>query len=158
MLSSKMSGDPGGQIKELLDRAIRNIVGTVAEGVQQNILRNVEGRILRVRTGSMVQAWSGPVRVGEDNVTGDMMATIAPARNLPYLRIHEYGGEIRPKGPWYLRFKLEDGTIIRTKLVKMPARKYLSTSVEQTRPQVKELAQEGIEAARQGKDWFGRGG
>lgn len=151
----QLKGDPCKGITDILARAERNIVGGVGEGVQRNILRNVEGRILRVRTGSMVQAWSGPIRIEEDPRTGGVLAIISPSRTLPYLRIHEYGGEIRPLGPWYLRFQLEDGTIIRTKLVNMPARRYLSISIEQTRPEIEDITRTALAAAKAGQDWFG---
>lgn len=47
--------------------------------------------------------------------------------NLPYARIHQLGGTIKPKKK-YLKFKGKDGKDVFVKEVKMPARPYLGVS------------------------------
>lgn len=48
--------------------------------------------------------------------------------NLPYARIHQYGGTIRPKKAKALRFRGPGGEMIMAKQVTIPARPYLGVS------------------------------
>lgn len=50
--------------------------------------------------------------------------------NLPYARIHQLGGTIRPKKGKYLKFKGLDGKDVFVKEVMIPARPYLGVSSE----------------------------
>jgi len=50
--------------------------------------------------------------------------------NLPYARIHQFGGTITPKKGKYLKFKGLDGEDVFVKEAKIPARPYLGVSAE----------------------------
>ena len=50
--------------------------------------------------------------------------------NLPYARIHQKGGTIKPKKGKYLKFKGLDGEDVFVKEVTIPARPYLGVSAE----------------------------
>ncbi len=50
--------------------------------------------------------------------------------NLPYARIHQKGGTIKPKKGKYLKFKGLDGEDVFVKEAKIPARPYLGVSAE----------------------------
>lgn len=50
--------------------------------------------------------------------------------NLPYARIHQKGGTIKPKKGKYLKFKGLDGEDVFVKEAKIPARPYLGVSKE----------------------------
>ncbi len=54
--------------------------------------------------------------------------TVMVGTNLPYARIHQEGGTIRPKNKKSLRFKTPGGKVIFAKQVDIPARPYLGVS------------------------------
>jgi phage gpG-like protein len=63
-----------------------------------------------------------------------------------YAAIHEYGGIIRPKNSKYLVFRI-NGSWVRTKKVTMPAREWLSKSLEDVKPQIESIFGRTVELA-----------
>lgn len=143
MLKIKVSGSPKRKMMAGLIQFRREVVYRAAIEAQNKLKQNLEGRILRVRSGALLQAWSaGPV-VRDDGVRA--VAAIIPSRKLPYLRIHEYGGTIKPRPEnksGYLRFRTPDGKWHMVREVVIPARAYVSVSVAQARPAMKRVAQQ----------------
>ena len=73
---------------------------------------------------------SGTLRRGITTVEisrGPRRAVVAiSTSNIPYARIHEFGGTIKPaKGKKFLKFKGKDGNDVFVKSVTLPARPYL---------------------------------
>jgi hypothetical protein len=90
--------------------------------------RKVSGPVLNVQTGryrSQIQAL--PVQRQGDTLIGLLSAPAIPGR------IHEFGGEIRPKRARFLRFQIEGQTIFTTR-VTMPERPHLRPSLEEEAP------------------------
>ena len=107
--------------------AIRRVVQYVAEDVRNTVVLNLQGRILRVRSGRLIGAWSKVNTRARNN--GANRAVVVMSPGVVYAAIHEYGGVIVPKRAKWLAFRLEDGTFVRTKRVTMPARRYISFSI-----------------------------
>lgn len=143
MLKIKVTGSPKRKLVARLIQARREIVYRAAIEAQNKLKQNLQGRILRVRSGALLQAWSaGPV-VSDDGVRA--VARVIPSRKLPYLRIHEYGGTIKPRPEnklGYLRFRTPDGKWHMVREVTIPARAYVSVSIAQARPAMKKVAQQ----------------
>ncbi len=82
---------------------------------------HLSGQTLKRKTGTLAKSITY-------RITGNQSAKVGS--NLSYAAIHEFGGEIEPKDPsGYLRFTIADQWIT-TKKVTIPARPYLSPSIE----------------------------
>lgn len=68
-----------------------------------------------------------------------------------YAAIHEYGGVIRPKNSKYLTFQI-NGKWVRTTQVNMPARRWLSKSVEDSFPTIKKIFGKAVDVSFPGGD------
>lgn len=79
-------------LRELAARVNRDVVQRVIEQVQNEIKVNLQGEILKVRTGGLLRSWSQPPVVREES--GEVVGTLRS--NSPYAAIHEFGGVIRP--------------------------------------------------------------
>jgi phage gpG-like protein len=66
-----------------------------------------------------------------------------------YAAIHEFGGIIRPKNAKYLVFQI-GGKWISTKKVTMPAREWLSKSLEDVKPQIEAIFGREVEMSISG--------
>lgn len=127
--------------KAIAKRAVLYVI----EDVQNNIKINLTNRILAKRSGKLLMSWSRQPVVKDES--GGTRATLSS--NLVYARIHEGpddGGEfteIRPVRARKLRFEIE-GRVIYADVVRIPARRYISLSLEATKPKVDGLANRAI--------------
>ena len=100
------------------------------ELIRGRIVKNISGAILRVRSGHLRNSFN----IGDGNNIYDLKATKEMAygrvgSNVKYASIHETGGVIEPKNSSALRFKY-NGEWVTVKKVVMPARKYMSISLD----------------------------
>lgn len=73
--------------------AIRKAVERTGEEVQNAIVLNLQGRILRVRSGTLIGAWASAGRRVETPAPDQARLTFGPG-SVPYAAIHEYGGPV----------------------------------------------------------------
>lgn len=127
--------------------ATREAVFSVASEVRTQILVNLGGRVLRVRTSALKRSWSGFPRI--QGTPGSPFVVLS-SQKIVYARIHEYGGTIRPVSPGvqWLRFKLPSGEWRRAREVTIPARRYVSLAVEYARRRVPALVAAAVARAR----------
>lgn len=144
-LTVNFGGPAAEKLKALAKAAVAKATLRVALAVRDRILVNLSGRILRVRTGSLRRTWSRMPTV-VDTPAGPAAEL---SSNLEYAAIHEFGGEIKPVKAKALVFKLDDGTWVRTQLVTMPARRYVSISVEQVAPIADRIVEQVVAAEAQ---------
>lgn len=110
---------------------VKRVVRILSEEIQARVVANVNNRILRIRTGRLLQSWSKPPRIVE---SGNRI-TATPGSTLRYSRIHETGGIIRPVPPnKYLRFFGDSGWV-QVKRVVIPARRYISKAIAEVKAQ-----------------------
>lgn len=73
--------------------AIRKAVEMTGSEVQTSVVLNLQGRVLRVRSGTLVGAWASAGR--RVDVRGDEARLTFGPGSVPYAAIHEYGGTVR---------------------------------------------------------------
>lgn len=113
------------RIAPVMEKAM-GLALVVAQGKIQD---NLTGPILNVRTNRLRSSFVTRV----ENKNGTVYGNIGS--NVVYAAIHEFGGTIL--GNPLLQFQLE-GRWVTVKSVVMPARKYLSISLEQATPEMRE--------------------
>jgi phage gpG-like protein len=103
-----------------IDRVLRLAFATQIVGhVQMNYLR---GQVLKRQSGDLATSMA--------HRDTSLNETMIGSYGVIYARIHELGGEIRPKVKKMLRFQLGNGKWITTKLVRMPKRPYLLPGIQ----------------------------
>ena len=111
---------------------------------EDQVRRNLSGAVLNYRG-------PGGLRDSLRTVaTSNGFKTTVGSERVVYARIHEFGGQIRPKRARYLRFKLPEGQWVSTKLVNMPARPYLRPAVAVAEKALQERLGPSIETALRG--------
>ena len=100
---------------------------------------------LYVQTGNLYRAIGHPVREAFGRVfeikEGRRKVSVIygiDLKQIPYARIHELGGVIKPKRKKYLRFKLPSGKVVFTKKVRIPPRPYFFPAVTKAFDSLKE--------------------
>ena len=93
---------------------------------------HLAGHTLKARTHRLQHSVKSLVYHFSNTVIGRVGSPVV------YAAIHEYGGIIRRKNAKYLVFRIE-GKFVRTKKVTMPARRWLSKSVEDVKPQIERI-------------------
>jgi len=93
----------------------------LAEYVQS---QKLSGQVLNVRSGRLRDSIESSVEDQGTRITGSAFAS----SDVPYARIHEYGGDIYPKIDKALRFVI-DGKVIFAQHVRMPERSYLRSAL-----------------------------
>lgn len=161
-ISIDLTGFAGlaGRLGRKIADAQRNAVYYLAEEVQTRIKLNLEGAVLAVRTGQLLQTWSrAPILVTEPS--GNVAATLASKSR--YAAIHEFGsdgdgrvpglpgGVIRPVRARALVFQLADGSWVRTQQVRIPARRYISLAIEYAKARAPNLIRTAIMDAISGR-------
>ncbi len=146
--SASVSGVGRGRLARLGSELAREAVLRVARDVQRNVLANLSGTVLKVRTGSLRRAWARQPQVAGGGGAGGGGAggEANVGSTLVYAAIHEFGGEIRPVRARFLQFKADDGRWVRTRLVTMPARRYASLAVAETERRVPRIVGEAVAA------------
>jgi len=136
------------EFKRGMEKTAKDLPGGVYAGVRNACLlvevraktHHLAGVTLKARTHRLQRSVKTIVRRIGTVVSGRVGSPVV------YAAIHEYGGIIRPKNAKYLVFKIE-GKWIRTKKVTMPARRWLSKSLEDVRPQIERIFGREIEIA-----------
>ena len=72
----------------------KQVVTRATYEVQNEIKLNLQGKVLDVRTGGLLRAWSQPPVISQEN--GETVGFLRA--NSPYAKIHEDGGVVRPTG------------------------------------------------------------
>ena len=123
----------------------------------RDIVERVRGRAVFYTTGS--RKTNPPDRLGR--VTGRLASSISTrviARSgviigevftqaLVYARIHEFGGTIVPRRAPFLVFTGEDGGLVFTKKVKIPARPYIGRALDDKAGDIKAVLGEAFESS-----------
>ena len=78
-----------------IDEAVRRAVQLVGHEAQNQLLINLQSRILKVRSGGLINSWSGHVPDAESDGKGGWRTSLAS--NIAYAAIHEFGGDIEMK-------------------------------------------------------------
>ena len=156
MLSVQVSGDDT-LIKRIenMPVAVRNAlvrkVVTLQIALQRKIrMEKLDGQVLNKRTGALQSSiFISPVEVTEHAVIGKVSA----GKDVPYARIHEYGGQtsphtIEPKRAEALHFYI-GGKEVFAKSVnhpgsKMPERSYMRSSLSEMRVEIVEGLTEAV--------------
>ena len=103
-----------------------------------------------VATRSVEDHLSGPRPKNLGRISGDLARSInykvvgsrvVIGSNLPYARIHEYGGTIVPKKAKALVFKLPNGQWRRVAKVTIPERSFLRSALKESIPAAKGIIQ-----------------
>lgn len=76
----------------MLDRAVEESVAAVARELRNQVLLNLTGRVLKVRSRALRDSWSGMPEVHKRGT--ETTATIG-SQGVPYAAIHEWGGTVR---------------------------------------------------------------
>ncbi|MHA1661872.1 MAG: phage virion morphogenesis protein [Candidatus Thorarchaeota archaeon] len=107
-------------LKADLPRIKKLVLGNIASAVVAQTVKNkLSGQVLKRRHGKLAQSIGYEIK-GNNAYVGS---------NLKYARIHELGGTILPKKGKVLHFTI-NGKDVFTKKVVMPARPYLSPSLD----------------------------
>ena len=115
------------------ERALKRAAGDVrGEAVTKHLSGPTSSTTLSRRSGDLANSITTSVR----RSGGRMVAEIGNLKKpLPYARIHEYGGTIRPKKGTFLKFEIGGKTIF-AKEVKIPERSYLRSSLKAKRQSI----------------------
>lgn len=105
--------------------AIVQAVGTASLIAEDQVRRNLRGRVLQRRSGNLERTLKTRL-TGSGRRVAAVLSIGSPS--VPYARIHEEGGTILPKRGKYLVFKGSRGWAKVTK-VTIPARPFLGPAV-----------------------------
>lgn len=101
--------DPLKRLGRRIQAATRQAVRNVTYDAQREIELNLTGRVLRVRTGALRTGWATAPKF-EETEQGLSMR-LRP--NVPYARIHEEGGTIRPTNAKFLTIPVGRAAMLR---------------------------------------------
>jgi phage gpG-like protein len=141
-LKKKLEGLSPKQSGSIMRKAFLEL----ATQVQHRLVDNVSGRILNVRTGNLRR--SIHVRMFDRSNTYSALigSGVLTGNRVVYANIHETGGIIRPKYKKFLVFKPHGANYwVRTKMVKIPARRYMSRTIEEMQPKVMPIMTNSVE-------------
>lgn len=118
---------------DLPKKAALRFAKTAGTIIKSSIREAISARMIRP-TGKL----AGSFQVRSKSVSGglvglDVRSVGKPAR---YARIQDQGGIIKPVRAPYLHFKAYSGRWVRTKRVRIPARRYLSFAAAKARPRL----------------------
>jgi phage gpG-like protein len=103
----------------------------------------LEGGILNARTrhlkGSIGNVVSSPSAHVSQVAVGSGVGSLIRKQPVKYARIHEVGGVIRPKKGKYLAIPMPDGSIRLKTQVTIPARRWLSRTIDEMMPYLNQL-------------------
>jgi len=102
---------------------------------------NLSGRVLQRRSGRLRNSITHQVKIEGDNVIGRI------GTNVVYGRIHELGGEIRPKTARALRFQIPGVGWRMAQKVTIPKRPYLRPAIEENVSDITRILARRIEEA-----------
>ncbi|NTV02430.1 MAG: HK97 gp10 family phage protein [Chlorobiaceae bacterium] len=111
--------------------AVHKAVMRVSLKLVSRVKEKLSGEVLNVRTGRLRRS------IHAEYEFGPTQAIAVVGTNVEYGRIHEFGGVIRPKTKKALRFQI-DGRWIVTKMVRMPERSFLRSSMRELAPGIRE--------------------
>lgn len=147
------------------DSIMKRAFVTLAVDVQHKLVDNVSGKILHVRTGNLRR--SIQVRMFEtSNTYGALIGSgVLTGKRVVYANIHETGGTIYPKKGQFLYFQVQnssriatmrggyqmlknpraESTWVRARVVRIPARRYMSRTIEEMQPKTMTILKQSIE-------------
>jgi len=111
------------QMRAALLPAMRECMALAEATAKKDYLSGPRPGKLQRRSGRLRGSITSRVRLSGDKVSGEL------GTNVIYARIHELGGEIRPKTAQYLKFQIA-GQWRSVKQVLMPARPFLRPAME----------------------------
>lgn len=129
---------------------MKNIAAGMPGGIYRSVVKacslieirakthHLAGHTLKARTHRLQHSVKSQVNRLGRKVVGRVGSPVV------YAAIHEYGGIIRPKNAKYLVFRIE-GKFVRTKKVTIPARRWLSKSVDDVKAQIERIFGREIE-------------
>ena len=137
-LTIKILNDLPKRFLPLMDSIFKRALLYHMEELQNQVKLNLSGRILRKRTGRLLQAWSSQPRIETHGGWGMHQHVAKLAVNSKYARIHEGPDnlaetftEVRPVRAKCLRFIPEGSShFICVPMVRIPARRYVTRSFE----------------------------
>lgn len=142
------------------ERALRNGMQVGVLRARRQLTKNLGGTILKRRTGALVGATSTEVQSNENEVVGIITNTARwrwKGKEGSLLEVHEKGATIVPRDPGkVLSFKVGNERIFAKKVV-IPARKPMSTSIEEVKPKVKEDIRKALFRRLNGEPALGSG-
>lgn len=110
--------------------AAQTVVQTALVG-ESELRINLSGTVLQRRSGDLLRSVRSELR-GSGAKTE--VRLVVGGRGVPYARIHEEGGTIRPKRAVYLHFRLPGGQWVRTKgPAVIPARPFMAPAADVAR-------------------------
>ena len=156
------------------EKALRNGMQVAVLRARRQLTTNLSGKILKRRTGATVGATSTEVQSNENEVVGIITNTARwrwKGRQGSLLQVHEDGATIKPRqgasytlvgdrivrGGGVLRFELGGKVIYTRKPIVIPARKPMSTSIEEVKPKVKEDIRKALFRRLNGEPALGSG-
>lgn len=142
-------------------RVLRRAMDSVMNVVRNQLVQNTSGKILNVRTGRLRSSMQS--RVFSSGSIGTMIGVagsgVLQGNRVKYANIHETGGVIRPKKGKYLTIPIRSGKAShsskiegfrRVKQVTIPARKYMSKSLEEVSDRLIDVLKAGINKGLEG--------
>lgn len=125
----------------VVHRALLKKIHELTQGLRNRVLEKLSGEVLNVRSGRLRRSIQSRVEDADSNITG----TVFQTADVPYGRIHEYGGtihipEVVPVKAKALRFSVggKDIFAMRAKAhdVHIPERSFLRSSLKEQREEI----------------------
>ena len=112
-----------GRIRKAVSPAMEGVLSKIGNAIDKEIVENLSGRVLNVRSGRLRSSWFMPGPIVSRIVGGWRMMI---GSNVPYARIHELGGMAGrghktkiPKRPYVRTALVSQAEKIRTELAGM---------------------------------------
>lgn len=105
---------------------------------QAGIIKNLSGRVLKVRSGRLRQSIGVQVKSSGTGIEGSV-----GSQKVIYANVHEKGKVIKAKRAKYLTFKGKQGWV-RKKKVKIPRRPFVKPEIKANAPQVRKVISEAF--------------
>jgi len=140
-------------------RVLRRAMDSVMNVVRNQLVANVNNKILNVRTGNLMKSMQSRVFGEGQSLVGIAGSGILTGKRMKYADIHETGGVIRPKHGKYLTIPIRSGkashsskivSFRKVKQVVIPARKYMSKSLQEVSDRLIDVLKAGINKGLEG--------
>ena len=125
-----------------ISRGLKRATSRVLGRAQDEVYAGHAAGHLNVGTGYLRQ------NITMEVDDAQLMGYVGVRRNVPYARIHEYGGTIRPVKAKALAFKIDDRWVI-TQSVTIPPRPYLRPALAEEEEGIRSDIREALKDALQ---------
>jgi phage gpG-like protein len=129
-------------LKGAMIRGLKNATARVLGRAQDEVYAGQSAGHLNIGVGYLKQ------NITMEVDDAQLMGYVGVRRNVPYARIHEYGGTIKPVRAPALMFQI-DGHWVRTQSVTIPPRPYLHPALEEEQDGIRSDIREALEDALQ---------